>query len=121
MRTLSLVFVALVACDKAEAPSGASGRDSIIEGWKKKGLQASAMTKAEVSVGKDCQSGTVGGIDVLLCVFPTEAEAKAAEELGLAWVGDTTGASQAKGSILIVIADRKKADPSGRTINQMMK
>jgi hypothetical protein len=122
MRTLPLLFVALIACDKAaETPAGASGRDRIVEGWKKNGLTPSALTKAEVPVGKDCQSGTVGGIDVLLCVFPTEAEAKAAEEAGLAWVGDTTGAAQAKGAILVVAADRKKADPSGRTINQMMK
>jgi len=121
MRVLPLLCVVFVACGKAEPPAGASGRDSIVEGWKEKGLKPSAMTKAEVSVGKDCQTGTVDGIDVLLCVFPTEAEAKAAEDAGLAWVGDTTGASQAKGSILVVIADRKKADPSGRAINKMMK
>lgn len=120
MRALVFALLALVACDEAK-PSGASGRDSIIAGWKKKGLTPSAFTAAEVAVGKDCQSGTVSGVDVLVCVFPSEADAKAAEDAGLAWVGDTTGAAQAKGSILVVMADRKKADPSGRTINQMMK
>jgi len=49
------------------------------------------------------------------------AEAKAAEDAGLTWVGDTTGASQAAGKVLVVVADRRKGDPSGRTINQMMK
>ncbi len=49
------------------------------------------------------------------------ADAKAAEEPALAWVGNVTGAAQAHGSALIVIADRKKADPNGKTINRLMK
>jgi hypothetical protein len=63
----------------------------------------------------------VGAIDVLLCVYPSPEEAKAAEEPGLAWVGETTGAAQAHGTVLVGIADRRKSDPSGRTINQLMK
>ena len=50
-----------------------------------------------------------------------EAEAKAAEDAGLVWVGETTGAAQARGTLLIAAADRRKSDPSGRTINQLMK
>ena len=96
-------------------------RDAVIEAWKKGGLTPSPMTAATVTVGKDCQSGTVGAVDVLLCVFPSAAEAKAAEDAGLGWVGEATGASQAYGSVLISVADRRKSDPSGRTINQMMK
>ena len=49
------------------------------------------------------------------------ADAKAAQDPGLGWIGSVTGASQAHGSALIVIADRKKADPNGRTINRLMK
>lgn len=117
----ALILVALTACGGKDAPAGASGSDQIVADWKAKGLTPSALTAAKVDVGTDCQAGTVDKLDVLLCVFPTEAEAKAAEEAGLAWVGDTTGASQAKGAILVVIADRAKADPNGRTINKMMK
>jgi hypothetical protein len=62
----------------------------------------------------------VNKVDVLLCTFASEKEAKEAEEKGLQWVGDTTGASQAQGEMLIVAADRKKADPSGKTINQLL-
>ncbi|HEY0991866.1 MAG TPA: hypothetical protein VGD80_32670, partial [Kofleriaceae bacterium] len=71
--------------------------------------------------GKDCQSGTIEGIDVLLCNFGSADEARAAEDGGLAWVGQATGASQAHGAALVVLADRKKADPNGRTINRLMK
>jgi len=79
------------------------------------------MTAATVSFGKDCQTGSIEGIDVVLCNFPSAAEAKAAEDQGLLWIGQATGASQAHGAVLVVLADRKKADPSGRTINRLLK
>ena len=113
-----VLLVAAIACDKG---GDGGSRAGVIAAWKKGGLSPSPFTAATVTVGKDCQTGTVGAIDVLLCVYPTVAEAKAAEESGLAWVGETTGTAQASGSVLIAIADRRKSDPSGRTINQLMK
>ena len=128
MRALKISLVlglALVAaCDKGEGTASANGpnpREAAIAGWKKGGLEVSAMTPATVAFGKDCQSGTVGGVDVLVCEYATPDEAKAAEDPGLQWVGDATGSSQATGKLLIATADRRKKDPSGRTINQLMK
>ncbi len=127
MRGIMVLLLAAAACGKSDGSSPGFGgssagpREAVLDAWKKAGLTASPMTAASVAVGKDCQSGTVGAVDVLLCVYPSAADAKSAEEAGLAWVGDTTGASQAAGSVLIVVADRRKSDPSGRTINQMMK
>jgi len=126
-RGLLAILVIAGACGKGsgEAGGGAAGgggpREALIAAWKKGGLTPSPFTAATVTVGKDCQSGTVGAIDVLLCVYPSAAEAKAAEEPGLAWVGEATGTSQVSGTMLIAIADRRKSDPSGRTINQLMK
>ena len=124
-----LVAAVLCACGRSDdkAKPGMFGaaditpRDVVVDAWKKAGLTLSPMTPAAVAFAKDCQSGTVGAVDVLVCLFPSAAEAKAAEDPGLGWVGDTTGASQAHGGLLIVAADRRKSDPSGRTINQMMK
>jgi len=121
-RILSCVLlVAAIACDKGGDAGGGGSRDAVIAAWKKGGLSPSPLTAASVDVGKDCQTGTVGAIDVLLCVYPTADDAKKAEEAGLAWVGDTTGSAQASGTVLIAISDRRKSDPSGRTINQLMK
>jgi len=108
------------ACDKEDAGSG-DPRAKVVAAWKEAGLAPSALTPATVPVGQDCQSGTVGAIDVLLCVYPAPDEARSAEESGLVWVGETTGAAQAYGTVLVAIADRNKRDPSGRTINQLMK
>jgi hypothetical protein len=142
MRALVLVAV-LVACSKAGEPDKAAPvatpRDAVVAAWTSAKLVPSKLVAAPVAFAKDCQSGTVegldgrgpatgsaaegprGSIDVLLCNFATPADAKAAEEPGLAWVGLATGASQAHGAALIVLVDKKKADPSGRTINRLMK
>ena len=84
-------------------------------------LKTSAFAAAQSPVGKDCRAGTVGKLDVLVCPFATADKAKAAQDAGLQWVGDTTGSSQAKGTFLIAAADRHKADPSGKTISQIFK
>jgi hypothetical protein len=130
MRTM-LFLLALAACGKGgdgkggdgdKPATGATGpRDTVIDAWKTAKITLSALTPATVAFGKDCQSGTIEGLDVLLCSFASPAEAKAAEEPGNTWVGDATGSSQAHGAALIVLADRRKADPSGRTINRLMK
>lgn len=113
-----LVIVMVVACSKAN--KGPSSRDGVIAAWKKGGLEPSAFTPAKTDVGKDCATGTINKLDVLVCTYPTAQDAKAAEDAGLQWVGDTTGASRAQGETLIVVADRHKADPNGKTINQIV-
>jgi hypothetical protein len=124
MRTIALLL-SLVACTKSgefdKAAGGASPRDVVIEAWKGAKLTPSALTPATVTFATDCQGGVVEGVDVLVCSFASSAEAKAAEDPGLTWVGEATGASQAHGAALIVLADRRKTDPSGRTINRLMK
>lgn len=111
-------------CSKEEGKPNtptASSRDGVLEMWKKGGLAPSPLSATTVAFGKDCQSGKVNGVDVLLCEYPSEADAKAAEDQGLTWVGDTTGISRAAGKVLIVAADRSKADQNGRTLNQLTK
>jgi hypothetical protein len=123
MRALVLVMMMLAACSKAGEPDKAMAtpRDAVVAAWTTAKLAPSKLVAAPVAFAKDCQSGTVEGLDVLLCNFATPAEAKAAEVPALVWVGPATGASQGHGSVLIVLVDRKKADPSGRTINRLMK
>ncbi|MBA3397045.1 MAG: hypothetical protein H0T89_30730 [Deltaproteobacteria bacterium] len=129
MRALVMVMFGLLvaaACSKDDgtgrgANAGELSRDSVVAAWKKAGLTTTPLTAATVAFGKDCQSGTVGGVDVVVCQYKTPDEAKAAEEAGLVWVGDATGMAQAAGKVLVAAADRRKVDPSGRTINQVMK
>lgn len=128
MRKILVCMIALAACgkaddkkpdDKAAAPA-ASPRDGVVAAWKAAQL-VPTLAPATVAFGKDCQSGTLDGLDLVVCNYASPAEAKAAEDPALAWIGGVTGSAQAHGSALIVIADRKKADPSGKTINRLMK
>jgi hypothetical protein len=130
--TLALALAAAAAaplgCSKDEGKDGgkpgasaAGSRDAVLETWRKGGLAPSPFAAATVAFAKDCQSGNVNNVDVLLCELPSEAEAKTAEEQGLAWIGEATGISRAAGKLLIVAADRRKADPSGKTLNQLTK
>ncbi|MCX5745261.1 MAG: hypothetical protein NT062_22520 [Proteobacteria bacterium] len=114
--------LALAACSK-DAPGGADAnpRDAVLAAWKAGGLAPTPFAPLTTPVGKDCASGAVDRVDVIVCVYASAAEAKAAEDAGLTWVGDTTGMAQARGAILVAAADRKKADPTGKTINALMK
>jgi hypothetical protein len=116
---IPLALALVGACSK-DGAKGPSSRDGVVAAWKKGGLEPSELKVAKTEVGKDCAAGTVGKLDVLVCTFPSEADAKAAEDNGLQWVGDTTGASKALGEMLVVVADRKKADPNGKLINQLI-
>jgi len=121
-RVLALAL-ALAACGKGGgvATTGPGARDALLDAWKKGGLSPSAFTASQSPIGKDCAAGTVNNVDVIVCQFATPDDAKKAEDAGLQWVGDTTGAAHALGSLVIGVADRRKADPSGRTINQLFK
>ena len=122
MRALIMLTLALAACGKGGDAAKAGGpREAVLEAWKADKLTPSPLTAATVAFAVDCQSGTVESLDVLVCSFASPAEAKAAEDPGLAWIGSATGASQAHGAALIVLVDRKKADPNGRMINRLMK
>lgn len=115
---LVIAIVISAACGKDN--QGATSRDGVVAAWKKGGLETSELKAAKTDVGKDCATGTVNKLDVLVCTFLNEADAKAAEDKGLQWVGDTTGASKALGEMLVVVADRKKVDPNGKVINQLI-
>jgi hypothetical protein len=129
----ALAAVALAACSKEEGPpasgsaaqvvaaGGPPAREAVLAAWRAGGIEVSALTPAQVGFGADCQSGIASGVDVILCAYAAPAEAAAAEAAGLAWVGGTTGAAMSAGAVLIGIADRRRADPTGRTINQLMK
>ncbi|MEO6774610.1 MAG: hypothetical protein ABI467_16625 [Kofleriaceae bacterium] len=118
----AVVVVGLAAIGACGNGGGNAAREALIAAWKTGGLAPSAFAAVKDSpVGTDCQAGTVNHVDVMVCSYPSAEAAKAAQDLGLQWVGDTTGIATPKGSLLIVAADRKKADPKGTTINQLVK
>jgi hypothetical protein len=105
------VVITAAACSKASdsdkagsgagSSAGAIGRDGVLAAWTSAKLAPANLAPASVAFAKDCQGGTVEGIDVLVCNFASPAEAKAAEAQGLGWVGlarPRRGAGRARGS-----------------------
>lgn len=131
---LVLLVALLGACDKdsGSAPAGGASakpiagapseaRASLMSAWKTGGLKPSAFAPTKVPFGSTCESGTVDFVEVVICEYPDAKQATAAEAAALTWVGATTGLARAKGTLVIAAADRRKADPHGKTLNALVK
>ena len=134
--TLSALALALAAqgCNKSASESGTGtttagagvaspGTSPAIEAWKQAKLEVTSFAPTEVVglKGARCRGGAVAGLESVLCDFADEAAAIAAEDAGLEAVGEHTGAALAAGKSLLIVADRKKVDPSGKALNQVVK
>ncbi len=117
-RRLAALALAATACGGTEAKP-ASTDDGLIAAWQAAKLEVSALTEIEPKPygATACRGGTVSGVDVVVCSYGSGEDAQAAQDLGLAAIGDATGAALAKGARLLVVVDRRKADPTGRTID----
>jgi len=123
-----LVLSLLVACGKDDASASGKGKgpppddDVLIAAWKKAGLEVSPFTDADAAPysAQSCRAGTVGGVDVIVCNYDTGEDAAAAQDPALALLekgGATTASAIPRGKKLLVVTDKRKADPSGRSIN----
>jgi hypothetical protein len=116
MRRTALPLVALLVAGCS------SGADDVIDAWKAAGETPSAFTDAgEKLPGGKCQAGKVSGLDATVCVFDSAEKAQQAEEAGWKLVGNAVGSSVASGKLVLVIADPRKEDPTGRRINALLK
>ncbi len=106
----------------AVAGSAGAAVHPVLAKWAKAGLTVSAFTPDVSGVlGKDCSAGTVNSVDVELCRYADAAAAVAAEATAYDWIGAATGTTLVAQQWRLVVVDRRNADPSGRTINVLMK
>ena len=127
---LVVVLLAGRSCgdDKKDKAAGGGGAapasfDDLENGWKGAGLSPGGFAAIDgQSLGNgQCKAGAVNGLDVTICEYAGPELAQSAKPLGLAAVGASTGAAAVAGKRLLVVADRKKADPSGRSIDKIIK
>lgn len=121
VKRIVLLALLAAACSKSEGPGGAIA--DVIAAWQKAGLETSTFATVDGKALGDgtCRAGTVRGVATTLCEFKGAADAKRAEAAGLSQVRDTTGLALAEGKLLLVVADRDRKDPSGKTINEIAK
>ncbi len=118
----ALAIILVAACG-SEDKTPAKDAAQVLERWQKAGLEVGEFEPVEVKSldGAECRRGAVAGVETTLCRFADDDAAKAAAPAGLKLVANTTGAALPRGPLLLVVADRKGADPSGKTINKMTK
>jgi len=126
MKRAALLLLLFAACSEDKAQSKSKGPapddDALIAAWKKAGLEVSAFSDADAAAysAQSCRAGTVGGVDVTVCSYDTGEDAAAAQDPALTLLekgGATTASALARGKKLLVVVDKRKADPSGRSIN----
>lgn len=123
-----LAVVALAACDKGDAKAApdrteAAGAPAVLAEWREAGLEVGefATTDGEKYGGGSCQAGQVNGVDAVLCTYASAEAATAAQPAGLETIGAATGSALVTGSLMLVVVDRRTADPEGKAINQATK
>lgn len=111
----------LTGCGGSET-SAPADIDAAIEKWKASGLEVSEFTEADAATfaASSCRAGTIAGVDVTICDCADDAAAKAAQNKGLAWVGENTGTSLTAGKMLLSVRDPRKSDPNGKSINKIV-
>jgi serine/threonine protein kinase len=123
---LVVVLLASRGCgddkDKQAGASPASFGD-LEDGWKAAGLTPGGFAPVDGQAfgNGQCKTGAVNGLDVTVCEYPSNPLAEVARPSGLAVVGAATGAAVVAGKRMLVVADRKKTDPSGRSIDKLIK
>ena len=112
--------VAVSGCSDDKAAPDTAGE--VAAAWRAAGLEVSAFRQMDGSDfgGGECARGDVNGVEVTLCRYQTEEAATAAHPAGLKAVGAATGSSVPSGNFLLVVAERNKADPEGKSINQII-
>jgi hypothetical protein len=125
---LVVILLASRGCgdDKKEKKGPGEAANTVAdleEGWKNAGLSPGGFAPIDgQSLGNgQCSAGAVNGLDVTVCGYASPELATASRGAGLAQVGSATGAAVVAGQRMLVVADRKKADPSGRSIDKLIK
>jgi hypothetical protein len=92
--------------------------------WKDAGHSVSAFADSPAATmgAKQCQTGTIDQVPVLVCEYASPEAAAQGEAAADGWVGnDVTGAVLRRGHMLLAVADRVQKDPQGKIISAITK
>lgn len=106
--------------DSADDPS--AWIEMQLSEWREAGLDPGGF--ADVDPGSfgaaACRGGAAAALEVTLCSFASPAAAAGAVAAAEKAIGNHTGVAVAEGDRLLIVADRRGSDPSGRTINALV-
>ena len=121
---LGLLTVSFAGCRRSHVP-GTLSTDVVLTAFQDAKLDVDAMKNADAeNWGADvCSSGRVAGLDVVICEYANDealakADAEAVRDWNVAKVD--TGVVSRNGRTMLLVVDRGKQDPNGRTIARML-
>jgi hypothetical protein len=133
-----LVLAALPACGKNKTtPSGAPTSpaahvqgtphtDDVLGAWRNAGLAPEGFARVEPAPNGAayCEHGVIRGVDTLVCEYASEeALTSGLQQVKEGWarVDAHTGVVIRAKRTTMVVVDRERREPSGKTISQMAK
>ncbi len=119
-----VAFILALTTSCGDETAAVDNADDLLDRWKAAGLEVgdhAALDKPALGKSAECKRGLVSGVETTICRYPSDKAAAAAQAAGLELVGATTGAALPRGKVLLVVADRSKADSDGKIINKLTK
>jgi serine/threonine-protein kinase len=113
---LAGLLTAILVRTAGDGPS-ADRVQAVIAAWREAGFVAAGFRPVDGTKlsGGDCASGTVQGIEVTLCQYESDQAVRQAKLPARRWIGSARGKVAISDTLLLVVADRKRGDPSGET------
>ena len=110
----------------AKHVAGTPHTDEVLNAWRSVGLTTDAFASVEPAPNSAnyCEHGRVQGVDTLVCEYASDDSiAQGTEQVKQGWarVDAHTGVVLRTKHTLMVVVDRERREPSGKTINQMAK
>jgi len=118
---LGLLLIGAVGC-------GQKGADAPVNVKTATGALDSAGLKTETFKDADparfsaqkCVEGVIDGVETVVCEYGSAEAVAKGKAAGETWVAQaTTGSVLSNGLSVLAVADRSKADPSGKTIQKI--
>lgn len=124
-RSLARSLIPIALCISAFLVGcGKKGVEAELQTFKDAGRNVSAFTDTNAAAlgAQRCQTGTLDGVQTLLCEFGSSEAATAGLPAAQLWLGDAhSGLVLRRDLVILALADRNEADPSGQSMSSLIK
>ena len=118
----ALIIPALILLDGCKKQPSSVGMQQVSDSLKSAGFALDNFRPIDASAygAQTCAAGPIGGVDTLVCEYPSPNGPAAGHAAAERWIGEAvTGAVLVNGLTLLAVADRGHADPNGKTIHKI--
>lgn len=118
---IAIALVAAIGCGK-KATEGGVTLQQVNDAFNGAGIKTDAFQPTDPSKfrAQKCVAGSVDGVDTVVCEYGSADALALGKKAGEQWAANaTTAAVLGNGRAVLAVADRGRADPSGKTIHKI--